>query len=196
MDRRDGRGQVGTVIGQFRRVGDDLGFSRWCVLTITGAGLWTMSTLAAFSAEVLPYGATLKIRYGQSAALNDVRNMPVQISTVTSDLEILMKKVSRSRSRRWPLGDAGNHGSRRTGDARYCPSGPGQVASVLDAVFTAVRVQQAASEPGLRRLNQALGERRHDDPVLVRPSGGGTRRSSDGQVGRVGTDRAGRQCNG
>lgn len=62
------------------------------LLTITGEGLWSMATLAAFSAEVLAYGAALKIRHGSFAVLNDVRNMPVQLSTVASGLELLMEK--------------------------------------------------------------------------------------------------------
>ncbi|MFN3435568.1 MAG: hypothetical protein ACK4ZY_14350 [Sphingomonas sp.] len=62
------------------------------ILTITGEGLWSLSTLTAFSAEALARGGALRLRHGQFAVLNDVRKMPIQLPEVARGLEILTAK--------------------------------------------------------------------------------------------------------
>jgi len=62
------------------------------ILTITGEGLWSLSTLTAFSAEALARGGALRLRHGQFAVLNVVRKMPIQLPEVERGLEILTAK--------------------------------------------------------------------------------------------------------
>lgn len=73
--------------------------------------------------------------------------------------------------------------------------GKGQVTPVLDAVPAAVRVQQAAGELGLRRLNPA--QVNAATMILSSPDRiGGAGRGRGGQVRRAGAGRAGRQSRG